>query len=110
MRLLCKFRSTKYLIDELKNNELYFADLEELNDPMESFKNLVWQGDEVLWCNLFNHYLLCLDFIHAWYCFGNGEKLTLNDIPIFATVDDLPDELNKEMFKFTQKIFLRTLK
>ncbi|DAA88428.1 TPA: hypothetical protein CPT87_05060 [Candidatus Gastranaerophilales bacterium HUM_5] len=105
MRLLYKFRSTKYLIEELTNNELYFADLNELNDPMETFKNIVWQGDEILWCNLFNHYLLCLDFIHAWHCFGNDEKLTLNDIPIFATVDNLPDELNKEMFKFTQKIF-----
>lgn len=105
MKFLYKFRSTKFLIDEITNNELYFADLEELNDPMESFKNIVWQGDEVLWCNLFKHYLLCLDFIHAWFYFGENKDFTINDIPIFVTVDNLPGDTNKEMFKFTQKIF-----
>lgn len=107
MKLLYKFRSTKYLFDELINNELYFADLEELNDPMESFKNVVWQGDEVLWCNLFNHYLFCLDILYAWIYFVNkGDvKVSVDNIQIFATVDNLPCNLNKEMFKFTQKIF-----
>ena len=58
---LYRFRSnTDYTLDELENNYFYFALPEELNDPMEGFINLYWEGDIVLWKNLLKHYVYTL--------------------------------------------------
>ncbi len=58
-----RFRSTAALLngfEELERQEIYFSPPDQLNDPMEGFKNVVWRGDEILWRNLLRHYLLCL--------------------------------------------------
>ena len=58
-----RFRTVNALLGEhleLKNQEIYFASPQELNDPMEGFKDLFWKGDQILWSNLLEHYLLCL--------------------------------------------------
>ncbi len=58
---LYRFRSDpKYIIDELQKNYLYFALPNELNDPMEGFLNIYWEGDVVLWRNFIKHYLYTL--------------------------------------------------
>ena len=57
-----RFRSVDALLgqrQELEKQEIYFAAPEELNDPMEGYKDLVWNGDEIAWRNLLRHYLLC---------------------------------------------------
>jgi len=59
-----RFRSLDALLgqrQELEKQEIYFAAPEELNDPMEGYKDLVWNGDEIAWRNLLRHYLLCFD-------------------------------------------------
>jgi hypothetical protein len=58
-----RFRSTYALLNgfhELENQEIYFASPEELNDPLEGFKDIFWRGDVIVWENLIRHYLLCL--------------------------------------------------
>lgn len=58
-----RFRSTAALLgqfEELERQEIYFSPPDHLNDPMEGFKNVVWQGDSIVWRNLLRHYLLCL--------------------------------------------------
>jgi hypothetical protein len=59
---LYKFRPTKSLFEfkELEEQEFYFATLKELNDPMEGYKNIFLEGDEIVWRNFLRHYLLCL--------------------------------------------------
>lgn len=58
---LYRFRSNyDYILDELRNDYFYFALPHELNDPMEGFINLYWEGDEVLWKNFLKHYLYTL--------------------------------------------------
>lgn len=60
---LYRFRSTNALLgkfEELERQEIFFASPDELNDPLEGFTNIVWQGDAILWRNLLGHYLLCL--------------------------------------------------
>jgi len=47
-------------ITSLKNQEIYFSPPEQLNDPVEGFKDIFWQGDGIVWTNLLRHYLLCL--------------------------------------------------
>jgi hypothetical protein len=38
--------------------EIYFAPPENLNDPMEGYKDVFWSGDLIAWRNLLRHYLL----------------------------------------------------
>lgn len=55
-----RFRSTTALLGkkkELENQEIYFASIDELNDPMEGKPDLVFKGDRIVWENLFKHYL-----------------------------------------------------
>ena len=58
-----RYRSIKSLLgehQELESQTIYFAGPDELNDPMEGFQDVFWEGDYVLWKNLFRHYVLCL--------------------------------------------------
>ena len=52
-----RFRSMKYLLNdeyqELKNRTIYFASPEQLNDPMEGLRDIVWRGDKIVWTNFF---------------------------------------------------------
>jgi hypothetical protein len=60
---LYRFRSIRALLDdhhELENQEIYFCSPRELNDPLEGFKDIVWQGDHIVWRNLLRHYVLSL--------------------------------------------------
>ena len=54
-----RFRSIDALLDkyhELEKQTIYFASPEELNDPMEGFRDIVWRGDKIVWINLLRHY------------------------------------------------------
>lgn len=61
-QLFYRFRTLKHIFEykELENQEIYFAPTEQLNDPMEGHKTIVFNGDKIVWKNLFKHYLICL--------------------------------------------------
>lgn len=69
-----RFRNVNNLLGrkELENSEIYFAAPEQLNDPLEGHINVYWQGDEVIWRNLFRHYLNCV--LYALGLFANAEQ------------------------------------
>lgn len=96
-----RLRSIKSLFqfEELQNQEIYFACPEELNDPMEGFRDIFWQGNEVVWKNLFKHYIFCLQdvYIQSFMC-GEECKINENSIPIFARFCDFPSLLYEELF------------
>lgn len=48
---------------ELENQEIYFAPASELNDPLEHYVNLFFNGDKIVIHNLFEHYLMVLFFV-----------------------------------------------
>lgn len=50
---------------ELEMLEIYFAPPEQLNDPLEGYREVYWSGDRIVWINLFRHYLLVLAF-RSW--------------------------------------------
>lgn len=108
-KLFYRFRKTQNIFDfkELENQEIYFASNEELNDPMEGFKNLVFNGDKIVWRNLFKHYLLCFEFMYQTYliCGESHAKFEIDLIPIFRNSDDIETLKYKELFK---KIYLET--
>lgn len=60
---LYRFRPIERLLGdngELRGQYIFFAEPSTLNDPMEGFSDTVWQGDGIVWGNLFRHYLICL--------------------------------------------------
>lgn len=54
-----RFRTHEGLLgefQELERQQIYFASMEELNDPMEGHRKVVWRGDAIQWRNLFRNY------------------------------------------------------
>jgi hypothetical protein len=98
--LLGPFDEAKGQFDELDRQELYFSRPSELNDAMEGFKDLFWQGDAIVWRNLLRHYLYCLmptDYMVA----TGGAKFTRSncDQIIHQTPDDLPEAPVREVYR-----------
>src|SRR5690242_5685249 len=92
---LYRFRPADAVLDryeELSKQEIYFSTPEELNDPMEGYKDVFWSGDRILWRNLLRHYLLCLLQTMS-LCLMTGPKLDAADLKtiIFSAFDLLPD-------------------
>ncbi|MES5482100.1 hypothetical protein QMZ05_05025 [Bradyrhizobium sp. INPA03-11B] len=82
---LYRFRPLCRLLDknELLNQEIFFAAPDNLNDPMEGFRDIFWKGDEIAWANLFRHYLLCLEWGYSIVSLGGeSEPLSWRNIPI----------------------------
>ncbi len=75
---------------ELEQQSIYFASPEKLNDPMEGFRDIFWRGDQIVWTNLFRHYLYCL---HATFIlsrvFGDKVKLEPKHVPVMCQMHQL---------------------
>ena len=86
-----RFRKLKHIFEykELENLEIYFASNEELNDPMEAYKTVIFQGDSIMWHNLFKNYILCLSrFIFINILKGDNDKLIQLDASNILTSFD----------------------
>lgn len=97
-----RFRSIDALLgeyQELEKQTIYFPSPEELNDPMEGFRDIVWSGDKIVWTNLFKHYVFCL---HRSYCLfriaGDSVKLDVDSIPILGRWDEPPTPQEQNLF------------
>ncbi|WP_114241905.1 DUF2971 domain-containing protein [Dyella sp. C9] len=93
-----RFRSARALLEnyqELQKQSIYFAKLEELNDPMEGFKDIFWSGDDIVWGNLFRHYIQCMAHAFFFLCIAQEEHdLTWDMIPV---LDARPERLTDEL-------------
>lgn len=94
-----RFRTTDRLLNghkELSNQSIYFAHPKQLNDPMEGYREIYWKGDEIVWRNLFRHYLICLERTCslALLCDDNN-GLASKDIPIHISMNDFPTQKSK---------------
>lgn len=52
-----RFRSVESLIgkyQELEKQQIYFASVDELNDPLEGTRQYFWKGDRIIWMNFSN--------------------------------------------------------
>ena len=84
-----KFRSAEKLLqyEELEKQTIYFADTEELNDPMEGIRDIFWQGDRIVWTNLFRHYVYCLNVTYIHFrVLCECAKLGAEYIPVMRSV------------------------
>ncbi len=103
MSFFYRFRPTRALLDEyheLDHQEIYFCPPEDLNDPIEGFKDLFWRGDEIVWRNLLKHYVFCLmrSFSIAVVSGNNFGQVPSKGI-IFGAEHNLPTEQIKGLFK-----------
>lgn len=98
-----RFRSVESLIgprQELANQEIFFASPKNLNDPMEGFKDIFWQGDAIVWRNFFRNYLFCLERLCMLLILvGEQEPLNAEMIPTMSNEDQLPTEEAKNLSK-----------
>ncbi len=88
MPTIYRFRSIDKLLcepfNELAQQTIFFSAPQDLNDPVEGFRDIVWLGDRILWTNLFKHYTYCLcDTVLNVY--RRGRDFSLEDYPIQTT-------------------------
>ena len=109
--IVYRFRSIEVLLDkyhELENQTIYFASPDELNDPMEGFRDIVWDGDKIVWANFFKHYVFCL---HANYLLlrlgGDSVELDVDNIPIIDRWDKVPSPRMERLSEDIWNSFLR---
>ena len=106
-----RFRSMKNLLcehKELESQTIYFASPDQLNDPMEGYRDIVWNGDNIVWNNLFKHYVFCL---HGGYfqfrmC-GDSKELGVDDIPFLGRWDQISTSQAQGLFDDIWHRFLK---
>ena len=98
-----RFRTIEHLLGqqyrELEKQTVYFASPEQLSDPMEGLRDIVWRGDEIVWTNLFKHYVYCLH--EAWgdaKIAGNEHTLAMGDFSIFCSYDCYKTSQTQDVF------------
>lgn len=111
MQFLYRFRRTEALLGEykeLERQEIYFPSPDELNDPVEGFKDMFWLGDEIAWKNLIKHYLLCLESICETFLI-DGENFLIApvNIPVFKTASDFPTPAYQGLYQEICELFFK---
>lgn len=105
-----RFRSINSLLgeyQELEKQTIYFASPEQLNDPMEGFRDIVWSGDEIVWTNFFKHYVYCLHQSYLKFRIaGDSIKLDVNSIPIWGRWDEPLTPQEQKLFDDIWRNFL----
>ncbi len=104
-----RFRSMNNLLcehKELENQTIYFASPDQLNDPMEGFRDIVWSGDKIVWTNFFKHYIYCLHVIPESILPVNPLEFDARNIPITGRWDQLPTS-RKASFNSIWRRFLK---
>lgn len=103
-----RLRSSEKLLDykELEHFQIYLASPDALNDPMEGYKEVSLRGDEVLWENLFRHYVLALTWTFAGFLFDD-RPFEEPRIPAALTADDLPTDAFRELYSAACDAFMQ---
>ena len=97
-----RFRSIDSLLgkfQELEAQTIYFTSPEELNDPMEGLRDIVWNGDKIVWTNFFKHYVFCLN--RCYFLLNvtqHPRKLETADIPILERWDQITIPIEQVLF------------
>lgn len=74
---LYRYRSVERALEEIEKGTWYFASRAELNDPIEGYVRVYWQGDKLAWLGLFRNYI-CSLFMAMQYYLLTDEKTYLN--------------------------------
>ena len=72
---LYRYRRIARAIEEVENGTIYFPAREELNDPVEGYVRVFWQGDKFAWEGLLKNYIYSLMKAIHLYLLASDEKL-----------------------------------
>lgn len=89
---LYHYRSIENGLLEIENGTFHFSGREELNDPIEGYIQIYWQGDKPAWEGLFRNYVASL-FHSIWSClmgFSYDEICNWATIPSVSRFSDIP--------------------
>lgn len=118
MNEIYRFRRIENLLgqhQELAKQQIYFASPNQLNDPMEGYRDVFWKGDHIVWENFLINYLRCVSRIFFLYLLlGESKKLTVDDLPLnsYGYIDETPQSLalfEKIKTAFFKHKFINTL-
>lgn len=110
---LYHYRSVSTALKEISGGTFYYADKSELNDPIEGYAQIYWQGDIPAWEGLFCNYICSLYYtIENYLLKARYEKIekhaALLDIHSFDKVP-LGDILNEVRYKFMSNPYIAKL-
>jgi hypothetical protein len=106
---LYRYRSITSLLgehEELEKQEIYLAAPDEMNDPMEGYKDVFWLGDSVLWRNFFRHYLRCLAETTIELLLSDDASVGEVKIPVRTREADFPTESYRQTIRKATAAFL----
>jgi hypothetical protein len=111
---LYRYRSIKSAKRDIRDGTFHFSSRDELNDPLEGYISLYWQGDKQAWEGLFKNYICSLHNAIGMYLLAADEsvlwKRTLlknpcafDGLPVSELYTSLGIELlnNKEIERIT---------
>ena len=88
---LYRYRNVKSALRELKDRTFYFATRDELNDPIEGYVIVYWQGDKPAWEGLFRNYICSLFYtIHIYLIKTSTMKI---DKSAYDILEEIKDEI-----------------
>ena len=70
---LYRYRTIKSALLELDNGTFYFAEPKELNDPLEGYLKIFWQGDKPAWEGLLKNFVCSLFYNLQTYLLMSGQ-------------------------------------
>lgn len=105
--ILNHYRSIDSAILEIENCTFHFAAREELNDPIEGYVRVFWQGDKAAWEGLFRNYICSLSEAMTLYALKGDEEVLchrsllvdmhrFDDVPEGAFLKELGDAFLRE--------------
>lgn len=85
---LYHYRSVDTALKEIENGTFHYSDRTELNDPIEGYVQIYWQGDIPAWEGLFRNYICSLFhsielYLHKERCIEIEKHAVLLDIHHF---------------------------
>lgn len=99
---LYHYRPIESALLELGQGTLHFATKEELNDPIEGYVSVFWQGDKAAWEGLFRNYICSVNQAISLYLIRGDEDMLrhrtlvvdlhgFDDVPYGGILKDLGD-------------------
>ncbi len=102
MEAIYRFRSADKLLDDRfgEFNQIYLANSEMLNDPMEGFFKITFNGNRTLWLNFFKHFFQSIWFMWMSVALKQGRYHLSEQDVIIGNRDKMSDDfLFDEIFR-----------
>ena len=101
---LYHYRTIEAALLELDNGEFYFAEPEELNDPIEGYAKIFWQGDAPAWEGLLKNFVCSMFYsLQTWLLISerlhSGQKNSFSDLKSKILLADLHQFYSSPLWK-----------